>query len=119
MPGAGRGAPPGCPARPHAKPALVFGFLALAGVVFAMLQSLVAPALPAIAADLRASTADISWLVTAYLLAAAIATSIAGRLGDMFGRRRVLLIVLGVLATGALVAALAGLLLPTGRRPNR
>ncbi|MEU7746128.1 MFS transporter [Nonomuraea sp. NPDC049158] len=92
----------------HARPVLVFGFLALAGVVFAMLQSLVAPALPAIAADLRASTADISWLVTAYLLAAAIATPIAGRLGDMFGRRRVLLIVLGVLATGALVAALAG-----------
>jgi EmrB/QacA subfamily drug resistance transporter len=92
----------------HAKPGLVLGFLALAGVVFAMLQSLVAPALPVIAAELNASTADISWLVTAYLLAAAVATPIAGRLGDMFGKRKVLLIVLGVLAAGTLVAALAG-----------
>lgn len=91
----------------QANPAFVFGFLALAGMVFAMLQSLVAPALPTLAAGLRTSTADISWLVTAYLLAAAVATPIAGRLGDMFGRRRVLLVVLGLLATGALVAALA------------
>ncbi|MET7339347.1 MFS transporter [Nonomuraea sp. NPDC005650] len=95
----------------------MLGSLALAGVVFAMLQSLVAPALPVIGRQLNASTADISWLVTAYLLAAAIATPVAGRLGDMFGRRRVLLIVLGVLATGILVAALAGNLavLVTGR----
>ncbi|WP_198667337.1 MFS transporter [Glycomyces dulcitolivorans] len=91
----------------HANPALVLGLLALAGMVFAMLQSLVAPALPVIAAELDASTADISWLVTAYLLAAAVATPIAGRLGDMFGKRKVLLIVLGVLAAGSLVAALA------------
>lgn len=91
----------------HANPTLVFGFLALAGLVFAMLQSLVAPALPVIATQLNVSTADISWLVTAYLLAAAVATPIAGRLGDMFGKRRVLLIVLCVLATGVLVAALA------------
>ncbi|MBP2329374.1 EmrB/QacA subfamily drug resistance transporter [Kibdelosporangium banguiense] len=92
----------------RAKPALVFSVLALAGLVFAMLQSLVAPALPVIAGELNVSTAEISWLVTAYLLTAAVATPIAGRLGDMFGRRRILLIVLGVLATGALVAALAG-----------
>ncbi|MEW2402533.1 MFS transporter [Streptomyces sp. NPDC046862] len=91
----------------HKKPALVLGFLALAGVVFAMLQSLIAPALPTIADDLRTPATDVSWLVTAYLLAAAVTTPLAGRLGDMFGRRRVLLIVLGVLATGALVAALA------------
>ncbi|MER5996946.1 MFS transporter [Nonomuraea angiospora] len=99
------------------RPTLVLAFLALAGVVFAMLQSLVAPALPVIAGELSVSTADISWLVTAYLLAAAIATPVAGRLGDMFGRHRVLLIVLGVLAVGTLVAALAETLavLVTGR----
>ncbi|MER6007475.1 MFS transporter [Nonomuraea angiospora] len=79
----------------------------MAGVVFAMLQSLVAPALPVIAAELNASTAEISWIVTAYLLAAAVATPVAGRLGDMFGRRRMLLIMLGLLAVGILVAGLA------------
>jgi len=101
----------------QANPTLVLGLLALAGMVFAMLQSLVAPALPVIADELDASTADISWLVTAYLLAAAVATPIAGRLGDMFGKRKVLLVVLGVLAAGSLVAALAENLatLVTGR----
>jgi EmrB/QacA subfamily drug resistance transporter len=93
---------------PRAKPAVVLGFLALAGMVFAMLQSLVAPALPLIADELNASTADISWIVTAYLLAASVATPIAGRLGDMFGKRRVLLVAMAVLAVGTLVAALAG-----------
>lgn len=91
-----------------ASPVLVFGSLALAAVVFAMLQSLIGPALLIIGADLHASTANLSWLVTAYLLAAAIATPVASRLGDMFGRRRVLLAVLGMLAAGAAVAALAG-----------
>lgn len=81
--------------------------LAAAGLVFAMLQSLVAPALPVIAGQLGVSTADVSWVVTAYLLAASVATPIAGRLGDMFGRRRVLLIVLGLLAAGSVVAGLA------------
>ncbi|MFI6735261.1 MFS transporter [Nonomuraea sp. NPDC050451] len=95
----------------------MFGSLALAGMVFAMLQALVGPALPVIGGKFNASTADISWVVTAYLLAAAVATPVAGRLGDMFGRRRVLLVVLGTLAAGTLVAALAGNLavLVTGR----
>lgn len=97
-------------ARPRAKPALVFCSLALAGLVAAVLQSLVAPALPAIASDLKASSGDISWVLTAYLLASAVAAPIGGRLGDMFGRRRVLLVILSLLAVGTVVSALANTL---------
>ena len=72
-----------------------------------MLQSLVAPALPVLAKDLGVTTADASWILTAYLLAASVLTPILGRLGDMVGKRRVLIGVLATLAVGTLVAALA------------
>ncbi|WP_028046138.1 MFS transporter [Cellulomonas sp. URHE0023] len=82
-------------------------YLSLGGLAFAVLQSLVAPALPVLASDLGVSTADASWILTAYLLAASVLTPILGRLGDMVGKRRVLIGVLAALAVGTLVAALA------------
>jgi EmrB/QacA subfamily drug resistance transporter len=91
----------------HANTTLVVLFLSLGGLSFAILQSLVAPALPAIATDLHASTASVSWVLTAYLLAASVLTPILGRLGDMLGKRRVLLVVLLVLAAGTVLSALA------------
>jgi EmrB/QacA subfamily drug resistance transporter len=91
----------------HANTTLVVLFLSLGGLAFAVLQSLVAPALPVIARDLHASTDDIAWVLTAYLLAASVLTPILGRLGDIVGKRKVLLIVLVILAAGTLLAALA------------
>jgi EmrB/QacA subfamily drug resistance transporter len=95
----------------HGNATLVVLFLSLGGLAFAVLQSLVAPALPAMAADLQTSTGDISWMLTAYLLAASVLTPILGRLGDMIGKRRVLIAVLIVLAAGTLLAALSTTLL--------
>jgi MFS family permease len=91
----------------HANGTLVVLFLSLGGLSFAVLQSLVAPAMPAIARDLHSSTGDISWILTAYLLAASVLTPVLGRLGDMVGKRRVLLAVLVTLAVGTLAAALS------------
>jgi EmrB/QacA subfamily drug resistance transporter len=91
----------------HANAALVVSLLSLAGLSFAVLQSLVAPALPAIAADLHSSTSDISWVLTAYLLAASVLTPIVGRLGDMLGKKRVLLVVLVVLGLGTALAGIS------------
>jgi EmrB/QacA subfamily drug resistance transporter len=91
----------------HANTSLVVLFLSLGGLTFAVLQSLVAPALPVIAHELHASTDDISWVLTAYLLAASVLTPILGRLGDIVGKRKVLLAVLILLAAGTLLAALA------------
>ena len=92
----------------QAAGAVLVGVLALGGLAFSLLQSMVAPALPAITRDLRASPASAGWIVTSYLIAAAIATPIAGRIGDQWGRRRVLIVVLALLAAGCVVAALAG-----------
>src|SRR5262249_45298735 len=81
--------------------------LAVAAIAYALLQSLVAPALPTIEADLNASTTGATWILTAYLLSACVSTPIVGRLGDMFGKKKMLVITLWVLAFGTFAAALA------------
>ena len=81
--------------------------LALGGVSYALLQSLVAPALPEIQHALHTSENSVSWVLTAYLLSASVATPLIGRLGDMYGKERLLMIVLVLLAVGTLVSALA------------
>ena len=86
---------------------LIIIYLALGGLAYATLQSLVAPALSTIGHDLKVSTADVSWILTAYLLSASVLTPILGRLGDMVGKRKILIVVLSLLLVGAIVAALA------------
>lgn len=86
---------------------LLIIYLSLGGLSFAVLQSLVAPALSTIGRDLGVSTGDAAWVLTAYLLSAAVLTPILGRLGDMVGKRRILIIVLALLLVGTLLAALA------------
>ncbi|WP_217642568.1 MFS transporter, partial [Curtobacterium sp. MCBA15_013] len=81
--------------------------MSLGGLSFAVLQSLVAPALSTIGHDLGASTSATSWVLTAYLLSASVLTPILGRLGDMVGKRKVLIVVLPILLVGAVLAALA------------
>jgi EmrB/QacA subfamily drug resistance transporter len=81
--------------------------LAIAGLSFALLQTMVAPALPAIQHEYGASTPAVTWVLTIYLLTASIFTPILGRLGDMFGKERLLVIVLLVLGAGTLISALS------------
>ena len=90
-----------------ARPGLILGVLALGGAAYAMLQSLVVPALPVLQHDLDTPRPGVAWIFTSYLLAASVVTPIAGRLGDMFGKKRVLVVALGGLAAGTLLAALA------------
>jgi EmrB/QacA subfamily drug resistance transporter len=93
------------PSRQHYN--LTFAVLALGGASYALLQSLVAPALPTIQHDLNTTPTAVTWVLTAYLLSAAVCTPIVGRLGDIFGKERMLVSVLCVLAAGTLIAALA------------
>src|SRR4051794_33362329 len=86
---------------------VTFALLALAGAAFALLQSLVLPALGTIERDLGTTPAVGAWIITAYLLSASVATPIAGRFGDMFGKKRTLVWVLVLLALGTLISALA------------
>jgi len=75
--------------------------------VYSMLQSLVIPALTTIQRDLHTSATASTWVVSSLLLSTAIATPILGRLGDMFGRSRMLVVSLSSLAAGCVVSALA------------
>jgi EmrB/QacA subfamily drug resistance transporter len=86
---------------------VILAVLSLAACAYTLLQSLVVPALPVLQRELHTSTSGVAWVFTAYLLAASVVTPIAGRLGDMFGKKRVLVIALAGLSAGSLLAAVA------------
>jgi MFS family permease len=90
-----------------ARQKVTYALLAATVISFALLQSLVAPALPELQRALHTSVDGVSWVMTAYLLSASIATPLIGRLGDLHGKVRLLVAVLAVLAAGTVVAALA------------
>src|SRR5437588_9644159 len=92
-------------ARP--SPRIILAVLSLGGVSYALLQSLVIPALPQIQSSLHTSESSVGWVLTAYLLSASVGTPIIGRLGDMYGKERLLLMVLLMLALGTLISAIA------------
>lgn len=71
-------------------------------------QTIVIAALPAFSREFGVSATAAPWALTAFMLAAAVATPIAGRLGDLFGYRRIALGCLGCFVVGLLLCALAG-----------
>ena len=88
-------------------PSLVFALVSLGALTYTLLQAMLVPALPVLQQELDASQASISWIFTAFLLSASIATPVLGRLGDMFGKRRVLIGVFAAVVVGTFLAALA------------
>jgi EmrB/QacA subfamily drug resistance transporter len=86
---------------------ITLAVLALGALAYALLQSAVAPALPEIQRSLHSSESGVTWILTAYLLAASVATPLLGRLGDIHGKERVLVWVLVALAIGTALSALA------------
>jgi EmrB/QacA subfamily drug resistance transporter len=94
----------------HARPNLILAVLSLAGLAYAVLSSAVIPALPTIQHDLHTTETGVTWLLTGFLLSASVGTAIIGRLGDMYGKERLLLWTLLVLAAGTLLAAVANTL---------
>lgn len=90
-----------------ANPNAVVVVLVLAGITAALMQTLVVPLLGDLPRLLDTSSATASWVVTATLLTAAVATPVSGRLGDLYGKRRVMLGCTVVLAIGSTVCALS------------
>lgn len=86
--------------------------LAFSGITVSLMQTLVVPLIPALPRLLDATAADTAWTITATLLAAAVATPVMGRLGDMYGKRRMLLVSLAALVVGSVVSALCNSLAP-------
>jgi MFS family permease len=80
--------------------------LLFVGTVVAVISSLGAPLVPEIAATMRTSLSSAQWSLTATLLVGAVATPVVGRLGDGPHRRTVVLVVLGIVTSGGVLAAL-------------
>lgn len=86
---------------------LTLAVLLTGALVYGMSQTAVAPALPTIQRELDTSTTAVTFVLTACLLSASVATPIVGRLGDMFGKERMLVLTLIAFGVGSLVAALS------------
>ncbi|MET7982577.1 MULTISPECIES: MFS transporter [unclassified Streptomyces] len=85
---------------------LAIPVLAFGGILMAVMQTVVVPLLPDLPRLTGASPGTVSWMVTATLLAGAVLTPVLGRAGDMYGKRRVLLMALGMMTVGSLMCAL-------------
>lgn len=86
---------------------MTLGLLAVAAVSYVMQQTLVVPALPTIQRDLDTTTTWATWIFTGFLLTSAVATPLLGKLGDTYGKKRLLVISLGGFVVGSVVAAMA------------
>ena len=94
------------------SPALITATLAGCGVICSFMQTLMIPLVPELPRLLSTSPSNASWIVTATLLAGAVFTPISGRLGDIFGKKRVALVLLGAILVGSLLAAVTTTLIP-------
>ena len=92
----------------RAHPNRTLGILVLGAISYALAQTMIIPALPAIQHDLGASQEAVTWLLTVFLLTSSVCTPLLGRLGDMYGKEKVLLAALGVFAFGSLICAIGG-----------
>ena len=86
---------------------VTLGILTLAGAAFSLQQTMVFPALRTFQDAFGSSTAWTTWILTGFLVSGAVLTPILGRLGDQFGKERLLLISLGLFLAGCLGAAFA------------
>jgi EmrB/QacA subfamily drug resistance transporter len=91
--------------RPHTN--VTFALVSLGALTYTLLQAMLVPALPLLERELHTTQANVSWVFTAFLLSASIATPVLGRLGDMFGKRRILIGVYVAVVAGSVLAALA------------
>jgi EmrB/QacA subfamily drug resistance transporter len=92
--------------QPRAGSWRIMAVLVLAALAYALAQTAVIPAIGDITRSLHTSADNTAWTLTGYLVSAAVLTPIFGRLGDMFGERRMLVIALVLFAAGGAVAAL-------------
>ncbi|WP_275747214.1 MFS transporter [Nocardioides sp. YIM 152315] len=87
---------------------VTFAVLCVGVASFSLLQSMVTPVLPTIQTSLDTDQTTVTWVLTAYLVSASVFTPIIGRIGDKVGKERMLVVALGALAAGSLLAAVAG-----------
>jgi MFS family permease len=89
------------------KVSAVVGLLVLFEITSGFIQGGVAPLLPDLGTEMGISDADLNWVISVQLLAAAVSVPAFGRLGDLYGHRRMLRIALACVAAGSLLVAFA------------
>lgn len=92
----------------RAHPNRTLGILVLGAIAYALAQTMIIPALPAIQHDFGASQEGATWLLTIFLLTSSVSTPLLGRFGDMYGKEKVLLAALGMFALGSFVCGIGG-----------
>ena len=90
----------------HRQVLVVFSGLMLGLLLAAIDQTIVATALPTIVGDLGGLN-HISWVVTAYLLAETVATPLFGKLGDLYGRKRLFQAAIVIFLVGSVLSGMA------------
>ncbi|MDQ0795924.1 MFS transporter [Streptomyces sp. B1I3] len=98
--------------QPTARSGGVIATLAFAGTVAAIMQTLVTPLIAELPQILHTSSSNAAWVITITLLVAAVCVPISGRLGDLLGKRRMLLACSVPLVVGSVVCALASSVVP-------
>jgi EmrB/QacA subfamily drug resistance transporter len=93
------------PARQHYN--LTLAILTMAGTAFALQQTMVFPALSTFRREFDTTPAWATWVLTAFLLTASVATPLLGKLGDQYGKERMLVVALTVFLLGTLGGAFA------------
>ena len=86
---------------------LILVTLSCLGLIAMFAETMILPAIPAFIADFQISYNTSSWILSTYLIAGAVATPIAGKFSDMYGRKKILLAVLAVYAVGILAGGFA------------
>lgn len=97
---------------PPVRTTAIVATLAFAGTVAAIMQTLMIPLIADLPSMLNTTTSNATWVITVTLLVSAVFTPITGRLGDMFGKRRMLLVCLVPLLAGSVMCAVAASVMP-------
>jgi MFS family permease len=86
---------------------VTLALLTVAGISFAVMQTLVVPALPFFQREFDTTASWVTWIATGFLLSSSVLTPILGKLGDSYGKKRMLVISLGIFGLASLAAAAA------------
>jgi EmrB/QacA subfamily drug resistance transporter len=97
---------PASPAEVRIHPTRTLLVLALGALAYTLAQTMVVPALPEMQRQFHVDATDATWVFTVFLVSSSVTTPILGRLGDMYGKERLLLVSLGAFAAGNLVSGL-------------
>lgn len=89
------------------RPAPAIAVLCSCGLLVSLLQTMMVPLVPQVPTLMGVSPSSASWLITATLVSGAVAAPVLGRLGDMFGKRRMLLVSVWLILVSSVLAAVA------------